>query len=80
MQVRINRKKYNVFAFDIETHNDEESIKNQTTSMWLGCLIDETHKIDDEENLYAVKQLTEEEIREIYDNGVDMFCNFELYV
>lgn len=39
-----------------------------------------THKIDDEENLYAVKQLTEEEIREIYDNGVDMFFNFELYV
>lgn len=39
-----------------------------------------THKVDDEENLYAVKQLTEEEIREIYDNGVDMFFNFELYV
>jgi hypothetical protein len=39
-----------------------------------------THKIDDEENLYAVKQLTEDEIREIYDNGVDMFFNFELYV
>ena len=47
MNVRINRKKYNVFAFDIESHNDEESIKNKTTSMWLGCLIDENSKIDD---------------------------------
>lgn len=48
MEVRINRKKFKVFAFDIESHNDEESIKNKTTSMWLGCLIDETNKIDDE--------------------------------
>ena len=44
MEVRINRKKYKVFAFDIETHNDEESIKNKTTSMWLGCYIDENSK------------------------------------
>ena len=48
MEVRINRKKYRVFAFDIESHNDEESIKNKTTSMWLGCLIDDTSKIDEE--------------------------------
>lgn len=52
MQVRINRKKYNVFAFDIETHNDEESIKNKETSMWLGCLIDETNSIDQEESYF----------------------------
>lgn len=52
MQVRINRKKYNVFAFDIETHNDEESIKKKETSMWLGCLIDETNKIDDESSYF----------------------------
>ena len=52
MEVRINRKKYKVFAFDIETHNGEESIKNKETSMWLGCLIDDTHKIDDEDSYY----------------------------
>ena len=52
MEVRINRKKYKVFAFDIETHNDDESIKNKETSMWLGCLIDDTHKIDDEDSYY----------------------------
>lgn len=48
MEVRINRKKYKVLAFDIETHNDEESIKNKITSMWLGCLIDETSKMEEE--------------------------------
>lgn len=48
MEVRINRKKYKCYAFDIESHNDEESIRNKETSMWLGCLIDETNKIEDE--------------------------------
>ena len=48
MEVRINRKKYKCYAFDIESHNDEESIEKKETSMWLGCLIDETNKIDDE--------------------------------
>ena len=46
MQVRINRKKYNVFAFDIETHNDEESIKNQRTSMWNKPMIKNPNKPD----------------------------------
>ena len=57
MQVRINRKKFNVYAFDIESHNDEESIKLKETSMWLGCLIDETSKIDDENSyLYTMEE------------------------
>ena len=58
MEVRINRKKYKVYAFDIETHNDEESIKNKETSMWLGCLIDDTNTIDDEDSyLYNMDQV-----------------------
>lgn len=52
MEVRINRKKYKCFAFDIETHNDDESIALKETSMWLGCLIDETHTFDDENSYY----------------------------
>lgn len=48
MEVRISRKKYRVFAYDIETHNDEESISKKETSMWLGCLIDENSKVDEE--------------------------------
>ena len=44
---KIGRKKYKIYAFDIESHNDEESIKNKVTSMWLGSLIDETSKEDD---------------------------------
>ena len=45
---RINRKIYKIFGFDIESHNDEESIAKQETSMWLGCLADETSQKDDE--------------------------------
>lgn len=48
MFTRIKRKKYRVFAFDIESHNDEESIAKGETSMWLGCLIDETSTMNDD--------------------------------
>ena len=48
MIYRIGRKKYRFFAFDIESHNDEESIKKMETSMWLGCFIDENSSKDDE--------------------------------
>lgn len=47
---RIGRRKYQVYAFDIETHNDDESIAKCESSMWLGCLIDENSKMDDEES------------------------------
>ena len=58
MEVRINRKKFRVFAFDIETHNDEESIAKKETSMWLGTFIDETSKIDDESSyMYEMTDL-----------------------
>lgn len=44
MEHRIGKVKYRIFALDIETHNDEESIAKQETSMWLGCFIDENSK------------------------------------
>lgn len=47
---RIGRKKYKCFAFDLESHNDSESIAKKQTSMWLGCFIDENSKIDDEKS------------------------------
>ena len=39
-----------------------------------------TYPSNDAERSYCVRQLSEAEIHEIYDNGVDMFFNFELYV
>ena len=39
-----------------------------------------THLTDAKEKTYKVRQLEDQEITEIYDNGVDMFFNFELYV
>ncbi len=39
-----------------------------------------THRVNNDSQLYSVRQLNKEEIREIYDNGVDMFFNFEAYV
>lgn len=45
---RIGKKKYRIFAFDLESHNDEESIAKNETSMWLGCFIDESSEVNDE--------------------------------
>ena len=57
MIYRIGRKKYQFYAFDIESHNDIESIKKMETSMWLGCFIDENSSIDDESSyLYNMNQ------------------------
>lgn len=39
-----------------------------------------THPSENDEHQYDVRQLTGDEVHEIYDNGVDMFFNFELYV
>lgn len=39
-----------------------------------------TYPSNDTERTYCVKQLSEEEAQEVYDNGVDMFFNFELYI
>ena len=52
MKARINRKLYNIYAMDIESHNDEESIAKRETSMWLGCFINEDSKMDDESSYF----------------------------
>ena len=52
MRARINRKLYELYGMDIESHNDEESISKRETSMWLGCFINENSKEDDEESYF----------------------------
>ena len=49
---RIGKQKYRIFALDIESHNDEESIAKKETSMWLGCFIDEESKEKDENSYF----------------------------
>lgn len=39
-----------------------------------------THHLDDGGMTYSVRYLSDYEVHEIYDNGVDMFFNFELYL
>lgn len=35
MEIRIRRKKWQVFGYDVENHNDDESIAKNETSVWL---------------------------------------------
>ena len=37
---------------DVESHNDEESRRKRETSIWLGCLINEDSKEDDESSYF----------------------------
>ena len=39
-----------------------------------------THRVEGSGSKFTVRQFTDEEIREVYDNGVDVFFNFEMYV
>ena len=41
MEIKIGHRPFSVYAFDIETHNDDESVAKGETSTWLGYLIDE---------------------------------------
>lgn len=52
MITRIGRKNFNIYAMDIESHNDEESIAKRETSMWLGCLINENSKVNDDNSYF----------------------------
>ena len=57
MKVRINRRLYRVFALDIESHNDDESIKMMKTSCRLGCLLDENStKEDPSSYFYSIEE------------------------
>ena len=51
IEARIGRKKFSIYAMDIESHNDYESIAKRETSMWLGCLINDENR-KEEENSY----------------------------
>ena len=49
---RIGRKEYSVYAFDVESHNDAESLKNKRTGIWLASFINDDSKAEDEENYF----------------------------
>ena len=48
MLQQIGHKKWRVYAYDVESHNDQESIAKNETSIWLSSFIDENSKEEDE--------------------------------
>ena len=57
---RIGRRKFNLYAMDVESHNDEESIAKRETSIWLGCLINDESKVENEESyFYTIEEFIE---------------------
>ena len=76
----------------IQKHDDAIEISEKTQFLSYIALLESgfgpvvklkiffTYPYCEEKTLYSVRQLKESEVHEIYDNGVDMFFNFELYV
>ena len=55
MIVRTGNRRFSVYAYDVESHNDEESIAKNETSVWLSSFINEESKEDDENSyLYSI--------------------------
>lgn len=52
MIATISRKKYQIYAMDVESHNDEESRAKRETSIWLGCFINEDSREEDESSYF----------------------------
>lgn len=50
----INQTQYEIMAFDLENTVDPESVKNNETRMWLGCLIGEDDKLGDDVFYYDI--------------------------
>ena len=49
---RISKRKFQIYAMDVESHNDLESISKKETSIWLGCFINEDSKMEDESSYF----------------------------
>ena len=52
MTCYIGKRKYTVKGMDIESHNDDESIALNETSMWLGCYLDENSRPEDSRSYF----------------------------
>ena len=53
---RIGRKRFRIFAYDVESHNDSESLAKNETSIWLSSFIDDESKREDEANYFYTIQ------------------------
>ncbi len=49
---RIGRRRFSIYAYDVESHNDDESVAKNETSVWLSSFINEDSKVDDESSYF----------------------------
>lgn len=82
---RLGRRKYKIYAMDLETHNDEESRAMRKTSMWLGCMIDETNAVDDPASYFYnmdefLDRLEDETRPKRTKDKTRLCCNVAVYI
>lgn len=65
MRKRVGKKWFSVWAFDIETHADPESVREGKTGVWLYSFINEKSKVEDAENYGTSMEMFLDKIEEL---------------
>lgn len=76
--VELSKRRKNTVSFFITTHSPYV-LTHLMQEKVPGFRMFFTHIVDDEQGC-VVQRATDEEIQEIYDNGLDMFFNYEAFV
>ena len=47
MKAKIGKEPFDIYCYDLESHNDEGSIARGETGVWLSCFIEDEYTLED---------------------------------
>ena len=77
---RIGRRKYRIYGYDVESHNDEESIRKNETSIWLSVFMDETGVSSDESIYFYTIESWLDKLAELSKPSHKKVSNLLIYI
>ena len=77
---RIGKRKYSIYGYDVESHNDEESIEKGETSIWLSVFANEETKVTDESCYFYTIESWLDKLEELSKPNKRKVCNLMIYI
>ena len=77
---RIGKRKYSIYGYDVESHNDEESIEKGETSIWLSVFANEETKVTDESCYFYTLESWLDKLEELSKPNKRKVCNLMIYI
>lgn len=77
---RIGKRKYSIYGYDVESHNDEESIEKGETSIWLSVFANEETKVTDESCYFYTIESWLDKLEELSKPNKRKICNLMIYI